>query len=71
MNSDMQRDLGRIDAELENMKATQEELRADVKEILARLNEAKGGVRMLIGVGAGVGALTSAVMTYGLKALGK
>lgn len=67
----MQRDLGRIDAELENMKATQEELRADVKEILARLNEAKGGVRMLIGVGAGVGALTSAVMTYGLKALGK
>lgn len=71
MNADMQRDLGRIDAELENMKATQEELRADVKEILARLNEAKGGVRMLIGVGAGVGALTSAVMTYGLKALGK
>lgn len=71
MNSDMQRDLGRIDAELENMKATQEELRADVKEILAKLNEAKGGVRMLIGVGAGVGALTSAVMTYGLKALGK
>ena len=67
----MQRDLGRIDAELENMKATQEELRADVKEILAKLNEAKGGVRMLIGVGAGVGALTSAVMTYGLKALGK
>lgn len=71
MNSDMQRDLGRIDAELENMKATQEELRADVKEILAKLNEAKGGVRMLIGVGAGVGAITSAAMTYGLKVLGK
>ena len=48
MIDDMQRDLGRIDAELENMKATQEELRADVKEILAKLNEAKGGVRMLI-----------------------
>lgn len=71
MIDDMQRDLGRIDAELENMKATQEELRADVKEILARLNEAKGGVRMLIGVGAGVGAITSAAMTYGLKAFGK
>lgn len=71
MNTDMQRDLGRIDAELENMKATQEELRADVKEILAKLNEAKGGVRMLIGVGAGVGAITSAAMTYGLKVLGK
>lgn len=67
----MQRDLGRIDAELENMKTTQEELHADVKEILVCLNEVKGGVRMLIGVGAGVGALTSAVMTYGLKALGK
>lgn len=71
MSHDAQRDLGRIDAELENIKADVAEVRSDVKDILAKLNEAKGGVRMLIGVGAGVGAAVSAVTTYGLKVFGK
>lgn len=57
---EIQRDLGRHEAEIGALQSDMKELKRDVKAILATLSEAKGGWKTLMlvaGVAGAVGAL--------------
>lgn len=60
MSDQLQRDVGRHDAEIEALKADMAEVKADVKQVLSTLSEAKGGWKTLMlvaGAAGSVGAL--------------
>jgi archaellum component FlaC len=57
---DIQRDLGRMEADLTSMKDLIAEMRTDLKEIKTELAELRGGYKTLLALAAGVGALVSA-----------
>lgn len=67
MNDELQRDVGRMEAELESLKFSLDEMRIDVKEMRAELQrfshtfaEMRGGYKTVIGFAALVGALITA-----------
>lgn len=62
MNEEIQRDLGRHDAEILSLQGDMTELKKDVKKILSTLSEARGGWKTLMLV-AGVAGATGAFMT--------
>jgi hypothetical protein len=57
MTSDVQRDLGRMEAQVETLLAQVAQLNAKVDAIDKTLSEAKGGWRMLLLVGGAAGAI--------------
>lgn len=60
MSDQLQRDVGRHDAEIEALKADMAEVKADVKQVLSTLSEARGGWKTLMlvaGAAGSVGAL--------------
>jgi hypothetical protein len=57
MTSDVQRDLGRMEAQIETLVAQVAQLNAKVDAIDTTLSEAKGGWRMLLLVGGAAGAI--------------
>ncbi len=57
MTSDVQRDLGRMEAQIETLVAQVTQLNAKVDAIDKTLSEAKGGWRMLLLVGGAAGAI--------------
>lgn len=73
MQPEVQRDLGRHDAQIETLQAQVSGLHTDMKSVIeqlqhinATLSEARGGWRMLVAVG----ALASAVTAGMLKVIG-
>ena len=68
---ELQRDVGRMEAELASLKASLDEMRVDVKEIKAELAEfrhcfaeLKGGYKTLLGFAAVIGAALTQVVQY-------
>lgn len=66
-----QRDIGELHAHVQNIREDLEEMRGDLKAIRSAFDQARGGVKALyVGAGA-VGAVASALTTFGLKVFGK
>lgn len=53
---DVQRDLGRMEGEIEALKTLLNEVRADVKEIKTSFHQMQGGTKVLLVVAAALGA---------------
>ena len=64
MSEDIQRDLGRMEAELSSLKRSMDELRADVKDIKNCFHEMQGGTRTLLGVATVIGSVSTLVVNY-------
>lgn len=62
----LQRDMGRLEARVDALESELREIKADVKSILALVNQAKGGWRTLILVGAVAGATGALVTKLGM-----
>lgn len=56
MSDDVQRDLGRMEAEISALKFTLDEMRADLKEVKIAFHELRGGTRTLLGIAAVLGS---------------
>lgn len=66
-NPRIHHDLGRHDAQIEQLKADMSEVKSDVHEIKMMLSEARGGWRTLMlvgGIAATVGALVAKLATW-------
>lgn len=57
----LQRDIGRMEAELSALRAMVNEMRTDVKEIREELSMIRGGYKTLLSVAAAIGAGVAAV----------
>lgn len=55
----VQRDLGRMEAEIQNLNATVQVLAADVREMKETMAEARGGWRTLLLIGGVIATLSS------------
>jgi predicted nuclease with TOPRIM domain len=64
MSEDIQRDLGRMEAELSSLKRSMDELRDDVKAIRTCFHEMQGGTRTLLGVATVIGSVSTLVVNY-------
>lgn len=64
----MQRDMGRLEARVDAQESELREIKADVKAILALVNQARGGWKTLVVVGAVAGAMGALVTKLGFLA---
>lgn len=64
------RDLGRHDAEIENLKTEVHAMRVDLSEIKNMLSEATGGWKMLMAVSGLAAALASGITWFIFKIMG-
>lgn len=64
----LQRDMGRLEARVDAQESELREIKADVKAILALVNQAKGGWKTLVVVGAVAGAMGALVAKLGFFA---
>ena len=66
MTEEVQRDLGRHDAEIAELQRNMEELSKDVKTILSTLAEARGGWKTLLLVAGVAGAVGAGLAKLGM-----
>lgn len=64
MTEDVQRDLGRMEAELAALKFSMDLMRSDLKEIKDAFHEMKGGTRMFMGLAAVFGSVATIVINW-------
>lgn len=64
MSEDIQRDLGRMEAELSSLKRSMDELRDDVKAIKNCFHEMQGGTRTLLGVATIIGSVSTLAVNW-------
>jgi hypothetical protein len=64
MSDDVQRDLGRLEAEVSALKFSMDLMRADLKEIKDAFHEMKGGTRMFMGVAAVLGSMATIFVNW-------
>lgn len=64
----IQRDIGRLEARVDGLEAELREIKGDVKAILALVNQAKGGWKTLVIVGAVAGAAGALITKLGIFA---
>lgn len=62
--ADLQRDIGRMEAEITNLREDVADMRTDVKALRAAFSELKGGTRTLLGIASLVGAGVSLAAQY-------
>ncbi|HRC61589.1 MAG TPA: hypothetical protein PLX85_00010 [Dehalococcoidia bacterium] len=60
----MARDIGKHEAQIEALQQDVHAMREDLTEIKALLNQTKGGMRVLIGVGSIGGAVGAALVKF-------
>jgi chromosome segregation ATPase len=68
VNEDVQRDLGRHDADIESLKAQVDRIETKVDSLVSAVDRAKGGWQLLLGV-AGVSSAVTAVMVKLIAAI--
>jgi len=64
MSDDVQRDLGRMEAELTALKFSMDLMRADLKEIKDAFHEMKGGTRVFMGLAVGLGSAATLAVNW-------
>jgi len=64
MSDDVQRDLGRMEAELAALKFSMDLMRADLKEIKDAFHEMKGGTRVFMGLAAVLGSAATLAINW-------
>jgi hypothetical protein len=64
MTEDVQRDLGRMEAELAALKFSMDLMRDDLKEIKDAFHEMKGGTRMFMGMAAVLGSVATIIVNW-------
>ena len=64
MNDMVQRDLGRLDADITTVKSDLAEIKADMKTIMNEFSQLKGGSRVLLGISAVFGGVASTLLHY-------
>jgi len=64
MGDDTQRDLGRMEAQLETLGREVAEMKDDVKALRQSFSELKGGTRTLLGLASVVGAGVAVFMQW-------
>jgi hypothetical protein len=64
MNDDVQRDLGRLEAEVSGLKFSMDLMRADLKEIKDAFHEMKGGTRVFMGMAAIFGSAITLTINW-------
>lgn len=64
----LERDMGRLEARVDRGEIDLREIKADVKAILGLVNQARGGWKMLVVVGAVAGAVGALVTKLGMLA---
>lgn len=62
MNADTRRDIGYHDAKIQALEDEVRGMRQDLNELKALVSEARGGIRVLAGVGAIGGAVGAAIV---------
>lgn len=58
------REYGKLEAEVEQLKDIVNEIRSDLKEVKKDWHEARGGVRILIGAAAVIGAIATQAFNW-------
>ena len=64
MSDEVQRDLGRLEAEVSALKFSMDLMRADLKEIKDAFHEMKGGTRVFMGVAAVLGSMATVAIDW-------
>jgi len=64
MSDEVQRDLGRLEAEVSALKFSMDLMRADLKEIKDAFHEMKGGTRVFMGVAAVLGSMATVAINW-------
>ena len=64
MSDEIQRDIGRMEAELSSLKRLMDELRVDVKDIKTCFHEMQGGTRTLLGVATIIGSVSTMLINW-------
>jgi len=64
MSDEVQRDLGRLEAEVSALKFSMDLMRADLKEIKDAFHEMKGGTRVFMGVAAILGSMATVAINW-------
>jgi hypothetical protein len=64
MTDDVQRDLGRLEAEVSALKFSMDLMRADLKEIKDAFHEMKGGTRVFMGGAAILGSALTILVNW-------
>lgn len=71
MADDIQRDLGRMEADIETIKSAVQDMRADLKAIKEELAEMRGGTKTLLGIAAMLGGAVTAAGQWIVQHLAK
>jgi hypothetical protein len=66
--TDIERDIGRLEGRVDALESEIREVKADVKAILAVVNQAQGGWRTIVMVGAVAGAVGALLAKLGALA---
>jgi hypothetical protein len=69
-DTEVHRDLGRHDAEIDNLKNEVHAMREDLSEIKKMLSEAQGGWKVMMAVSGLIAAVASGLTWLGLKLMG-
>ena len=64
MSDEVQRDLGRLEAEVSALKFSMDLMRSDLKEIKDAFHEMKGGTRVFMGVAAVLGSMATVAINW-------
>ena len=62
--ADLQRDVGRMEAEITGLRGDVAEMKADVKALRTAFSELKGGTRTLLGIASIIGAAVALAVQW-------
>ena len=67
MPDDVQRDLGRMEADLQNLARSMDEIKTDLRQIRTSFDQMKGGSRVFMGMAAILGSGLTLLVNWLIK----
>jgi len=67
MSDDVQRDLGRMEADLQNLARSMDEIKTDLRQIRTSFDQMKGGSRVFLGMAAILGSGITLLVNWMIK----